>query len=99
MHEAYDPNAVVDFLDADALTRQDSRDIDAFGVHADATASGDDDVAIVQRYVSSGKPRQVVGEAEYASAGAFMAKDSCGRSVLNSCTNASKRACCCKLFI
>src|SRR6476620_8242412 len=27
-----------------------------------------------------------------------MASASCGRSVLNSCTKSSKRACCCKLF-
>jgi hypothetical protein len=49
MHEAYDPDAVVDFLDADALAGQRVRDADLLAVHADATASGHQGIAIVQR--------------------------------------------------
>ena len=41
LHEAYDPDAIVDLLDADALTGQHAGDVDLLAVHADATASGD----------------------------------------------------------
>ena len=53
LHEADDPNSLVDFLDADALTCQDGREVDAFAVHADAAASGDEDIAIVHPKVAS----------------------------------------------
>jgi hypothetical protein len=36
LHEAYDPNAFVDFLDAHALTGQAGRDVDALAVDVDA---------------------------------------------------------------
>jgi hypothetical protein len=48
-HEADDPNAVVDFLNAKALAGKDDGDVDPFAVHADAAAGGDQDVAVVQR--------------------------------------------------
>ena len=48
VHEADDPNAVVDFLDAEFLTGEHGRDIDLFPVHADAAAGGDQDIAVVQ---------------------------------------------------
>jgi hypothetical protein len=48
VHEADDPDAFIDLLDADALTGQDGRDIDPFTVHADAPAGGDQDVALVR---------------------------------------------------
>src|SRR3982074_3511241 len=38
------------------------------------------------------------GEAVCSCAGHFMPSASCGLSALNSCTKASKRSCCCKLF-
>jgi hypothetical protein len=49
MHEAYDSDAVIDFLDSDALTGQHIRDADLLAMHADASASGDQDITIVQR--------------------------------------------------
>ena len=49
MPEAYDPDALVDFFNPDALTRSDGRDIDPFAMHADASAGGHYDVAIMQR--------------------------------------------------
>lgn len=48
VHEADEPNAVIDFLDAELLTGQHGRDVDPFAMQAEATASGDDDVAIVE---------------------------------------------------
>lgn len=48
VHEAYEPNAVVDFLDSQPLTGEYGRDIDLLAVHADAAACGDEDVAVVE---------------------------------------------------
>ena len=48
LHEAYDPNAFIDLLDADTLTGQHGRDVDAFAVHGDVAASGHQHIAIVQ---------------------------------------------------
>jgi hypothetical protein len=56
LHEADDPNAVVDLLDAEALPGEHGRDIDLLPVHADAPAGGDNHLAVVEWYVSSGKP-------------------------------------------
>jgi hypothetical protein len=39
---------LVDLLDPHALTGEHGRGVDAFAVHADAAAGGDDDVAIVR---------------------------------------------------
>jgi hypothetical protein len=46
--EGDEPNAVIDLLDAEALSGEDVRDIDFLAVHADAAAGGDEDVAVVE---------------------------------------------------
>jgi hypothetical protein len=38
VHEADDPNAIVNLLDADALAGQDGGDVDALSMHADIHA-------------------------------------------------------------
>jgi hypothetical protein len=43
-HKANDPNAVVDFLDSDALAGEYGRYVDLLPVQADATTGGDKDV-------------------------------------------------------
>jgi hypothetical protein len=50
LHEAYDPDAFVDLLDAHTLTGQHGRDIDAFAAHADAAAGSHQHVAIDWRF-------------------------------------------------
>ena len=40
MHEADEPNAVVDFLDADALAGEDGGYVDLLAMQADSTAGG-----------------------------------------------------------
>jgi len=55
MHEAYDPDPVVDLLDAYALTGQYVRDADLLAMHADATASGNEGIAVVQRVGQIGR--------------------------------------------
>ena len=57
VHEADEPDAVVDFLDSEALAREHGRDIDFLAVQADAATGGDENVAIVQRI---GEVRQAV---------------------------------------
>src|SRR5271166_3259239 len=68
-HEADDPNAFVDFFDSGALAGKDGRDVDAFAMHADSAACGDEDVPVVQgvgelgravrrRVHGDGKPHQ-----------------------------------------
>jgi hypothetical protein len=49
VHEAYDPNAVVDLLDAEAPAGEHGRDVDPLSMHADAAAGGDKDFPVVQR--------------------------------------------------
>src|SRR5262245_49914036 len=49
MHEADEPNAVVDFLDAELLAGQHGRDVDLLAMEAEAAAGGDDTVAVVER--------------------------------------------------
>ena len=49
VQEADDPNAVVDLLDAEALTGEHGRDVDLLAVHADASATGDEDIAVMER--------------------------------------------------
>src|SRR5215813_8156657 len=48
MHEADEPDPLVDFLDAELLAGQHGRDVDLLAVQAQATAGGDDNVAIVE---------------------------------------------------
>ena len=40
--------AVVDLLDAEALTGEHGRDVDFLAMHADAAAGRDEDVAVVE---------------------------------------------------
>src|SRR3546814_20140099 len=49
VHEADEPNAVVDLLDSEALAGEHDGNVDLLAVHADAAAGGDQDVAVVQR--------------------------------------------------
>ena len=48
-HEADEPNAVIDFLDAEFLAGQHGGDVDPFAMRAKPAASGDDNVTIVER--------------------------------------------------
>jgi len=48
VHEACEPNAVVDFFDSEALACEHGRDVDPLAVQADATAGSDQDVAVVK---------------------------------------------------
>ena len=48
MHEADEPNALVDFLDSEFLSGQHDGDVDFLAVQAEASAIGDEDVAIVE---------------------------------------------------
>ena len=57
-----DRNAVVDLLDADALSGEGDREVDLLAIDADATAGGDEDVAVVEgvgevRQAAVGLPR------------------------------------------
>ena len=49
MAEADEPDAVVDFLDAEPLAGEHGRDVDFLAMQADAAAGGDEDVAVVER--------------------------------------------------
>jgi hypothetical protein len=49
MHEADEPNAVVDFLDTKLLSREHGGEVDPLAMQAEAAAGGDDDVAIAVR--------------------------------------------------
>jgi hypothetical protein len=49
MHEADEPNAVVDFLDTELLSREHGGEVDPLAMQAEAAAGGDDDVAIAVR--------------------------------------------------
>jgi hypothetical protein len=44
VHEADDPNAVVDLLDAESLAGQHGGDVDPLAMQAEAPASGDENV-------------------------------------------------------
>jgi len=46
--EADEPNSLVDFLDAEALSGQDGGDVDFLAVDADTATGGDEDVAVVE---------------------------------------------------
>ena len=49
VHEADEPNAVVDFLDAEFLAGQHDGDVDLLAMQAEPSASGDEQLAIVER--------------------------------------------------
>ena len=48
VHEACEPNALVDFLDAEFLAGQHGGDVDPFAMQAEPPASGDQHFAIVK---------------------------------------------------
>ena len=48
VHEADEPNAVVEFLDAELLAGQHDGNVDSLAVQAEATTGCDDDVAIME---------------------------------------------------
>ena len=52
--EADNPNAVIDLLDAEALTGEHDCDIEALAMHADAAAGGDEGVAVMHRVCEVG---------------------------------------------
>ena len=47
--EADEPDAVVDFLDSETLACEHAGDVDLLAMQADASAGGDQDVAVVER--------------------------------------------------
>jgi hypothetical protein len=49
VHEAYEPNALVDFFDSKPLASEHGGDIDPLAVQAEASAGGDENVAVVER--------------------------------------------------
>ena len=49
VHEACEPNAVIDLLDAEFLASQHGGDVDPLAMQAEAATGGDDDVTIVER--------------------------------------------------
>jgi hypothetical protein len=49
MHKADEPNALVNFLDAEFLTGQHGGDVDPLAMQAVPTAGGDEHVAVVER--------------------------------------------------
>jgi hypothetical protein len=57
VHEAGEPNAVVDLLDAEFLAGQYGRDVDPFAMQAEASTGGDKNLAIVERIVRQGSSR------------------------------------------
>ncbi len=64
MHKADEPDAVLDFLDADGLTRQRFAQINFLAIKADAAAAGDQHGFIVKRVVRLGNAHvKSLGEA------------------------------------
>jgi hypothetical protein len=51
IHEADEPDAIVDFLDSHRLTSQASAEIDLLAIQTQAAAAGDDDSFVVERVV------------------------------------------------
>ncbi len=49
MHEAGEPNAVIDLLDAEFLAGQHGGDVDSFAMQAQAPASGHENITVVER--------------------------------------------------
>jgi hypothetical protein len=48
VHEADEPNALVDFLDTELLACQHGEDVDPLAMQAASSAGGDDDVTIME---------------------------------------------------
>jgi hypothetical protein len=53
--EADEPDAVINFFDADPLACQHRGDIDLLAVQADSSAGGDEDVAVVEGITELGQ--------------------------------------------
>ena len=51
MHEAGEPEPVVDLFDADALAGEDLAEIDLAALEANAPACGDDDLPVMEGIV------------------------------------------------
>lgn len=49
VHEADEPNTVLDFFEAEELACEDGGDVDLLAKHADAAAGGDHVLHVVQR--------------------------------------------------
>ena len=49
VHEACEPNALVDLLDAGSLASQHGGDADPLAMQAETSASGDENIAVVER--------------------------------------------------
>jgi hypothetical protein len=49
VHEADEPNAVIDFLDAESLTGERGRDVDPLAMQAEPPASSDEKVSVMER--------------------------------------------------
>jgi hypothetical protein len=49
VHKGHQPDAIVDLLDSDSLTRQRSAEIDFLLVDADSSAAGDKSCPILER--------------------------------------------------
>src|SRR5580658_9033847 len=49
VHEADEPNAIVNFLDAKPLTSQRGRDVDLLAMQAKPSTGGDEDIAVMER--------------------------------------------------
>jgi hypothetical protein len=48
VHEACEPNAIVDFLDAEFLAGKHGRDVDALAMQAEPSTGGDEKFAIAE---------------------------------------------------
>ena len=55
MHEAHEPNAIVDLVDTEPVTGEHGGDVDLLAVHADASAGGDQDVAVLEGVLQLGQ--------------------------------------------
>jgi hypothetical protein len=55
VHEAGEPEVVVDLLDADRLTSEDQAEVDLVVLEADAPAGGDGDGLVVEGVVELGQ--------------------------------------------
>ena len=56
VHEAEEPHAIIDFLDAAGLTRQTSAEIDLLALEAQAATVGHDNRLVVKRIVQLTDP-------------------------------------------
>ncbi|WP_192252378.1 hypothetical protein [Mesorhizobium caraganae] len=51
IHEAAQPDVVLDLFDADGLAGEDDTEVDLLAIVADAAAGGDDDGLVVKRII------------------------------------------------